>query len=226
MATTPSRNSSSSVPSPPPHRLPPPSHVYYLIVVFVRCCRRCRRPSSTSTSASRLYEALPPSRVLLQRNLCLSSAGFRDAIASCLLAPPLPFASRSPAGCRDASRSTAAAASCPLDEPASFRGTIPSCLPLVCQLVVTLMPPPLVLLTRPLRLLMRNLCLLTPRRLFSTGASPPVCLLFADWFSCCLLPRLQVGRVGGAAAGGGASSGVNVKLSHWPEDGHLGQGRG
>ena len=52
-------------------------------------------------------------------------------------------------------------------------------MPLVCQLVVTLTPPPLVLLTRPPRLLTCNLYLLTSRCFLSTGASPPICLLFA-----------------------------------------------
>ena len=61
-------------------------------------------------------------------------------------------------------------------------------MPLVCQLVVTLTPPPLVLLTRPPRLLTRNLCLLMPRRLLSTGASPPFCIGFADWLSRRLSP--------------------------------------
>ena len=62
-----------------------------------------------------------------------------------------------------------------------------ACWPTGC----TLTPPPLVLLMRRLCLLTRNLCLLTPRRLLSTGASPPVCLLFANWLLCCLSPRLR-----------------------------------
>ncbi len=104
---------------------------------------------------------------------------------------PPPFASFSLAGCRDASRHVAAAASCPLKKPASFRDTVPSCLPLVCRLVVTLTPPPLLLLTCCLRLWARNLCLLTPLCLLSTGASPPVCPLFANWLLCCLSQRLR-----------------------------------
>ena len=171
-------------------RDPPPP--VYLQFALAGC--RVASCGSTSTSTSRLYDALPASRVLLQQNICLSSyrgaAGFRDAIASCLLAPP-PFASCSLAGCRDASRHVAAAASCPLKKTASFRDTVPSCLPLVCRLVVTLTPLPLLLLTCRLRLWARNLCLLTPLCLLSTGASPPVCLLFANWLLCCLSQRLR-----------------------------------
>ena len=89
-----------------------------------------------------------------------------------------------PGGCRNPSRRAAATTSCPLNKPASFEDTVPSCLPLVCQLVVTLTPPPLLLLMGRLNLLQRNLCLLMPRCLLSTGASPPVCLLFADWLLC------------------------------------------
>ena len=48
--------------------------------------------------------------------------------------------------------------------------------------------PPLVLLTRRLRLSTRNLCILTSRRLLSTGASPPFCIGFADWLSRRLSP--------------------------------------
>ena len=55
-------------------------------------------------------------------------------------------------------------------------------------LVVILTPPPLVLLTRRLRLSTRNLCILTSRRLLSTGASPPFCIVFADWLSRRLSP--------------------------------------
>jgi hypothetical protein len=64
-------------------------------------------------------------------------------------------------------------------------------LPLVCRLVVTLTPLPLLLLTCRLHLWARNLCLLTPLCLLSTGASPPVCLLFANWLLCCLSQRLR-----------------------------------
>ena len=69
-------------------RDPPPP--VYLQFALAGC--RVASCGSTSTSTSRLYDALPASRVLLQQNICLSSyqgaAGFRDAIASCLLAPP------------------------------------------------------------------------------------------------------------------------------------------
>ena len=94
----------------------------------------CRVAScrSTSASASCLYDALRPSFVLLQCNLCLSlslgAAGFRDYVASCMLVPSFPFASRTPVGCRDASRCAATAASCPLDKPAGFQGATASCL--------------------------------------------------------------------------------------------------
>ena len=89
---------------------PPPVHLLFgLAVCRVSSCR------STSASASRLHDALLPSRVLSQCKLCLSSSrgatDFRDIVASCMLARPLMFASRSPAGCRDAS------ASRPLDAP-------------------------------------------------------------------------------------------------------------
>jgi hypothetical protein len=81
---------------------PPPVHLYFALAgCRVASCR------STSASASRFYDALRPSFVLLQCNLCLSlsrgAAGFRDDVASCLLVPPLPFASRTSVGCRDAS---------------------------------------------------------------------------------------------------------------------------
>ena len=69
-------------------RDPPPP--VYLQFALAGC--RVASCGSTSTSTSRLYDALPASRVLLQQNICLSSyrgaAGFRDAIASCLLPPP------------------------------------------------------------------------------------------------------------------------------------------
>ena len=55
-------------------------------------------------------------------------------------------------------------------------------------MIVMLTPPPLVLLTRRLRLSTRNLCILTSRRLLSTGASPPFCIGFADWLSRRLSP--------------------------------------
>jgi hypothetical protein len=70
-------------------------------------------------------------------------------------APPLPFASCLLAGCHIAS-SPAAAASCPLDAPPTFQVPPPLvCLylssnsPLVCSLVVVLMPPLLVLSNPP-----------------------------------------------------------------------------
>jgi hypothetical protein len=57
---------------------------------------------------------------------------------------------------------------------------------LVCPLVVVSTPPPLILSTH-LHLLTRNLGLSTPRRLLSSGASLPACLLFAGCLLCLLL---------------------------------------
>jgi len=167
---------------------PPPIHLQFALA---GCCVLWLHLHLFLSSLQRASSfSCPPAA-----NLCLLSyrgtPGFRDAIASCLLAPPPPFASCSLAGCCNASRRAAAIASCPFNKPASFCDAFISCLPLVCRLVVMLMPPPLLLLTRRLRLLTCNLCLLTPLCLLSTGASPPVCLLFADCMLCCLSPCLR-----------------------------------
>jgi hypothetical protein len=171
---------------------PPPVHLYFALAgCRVASCR------STSASASRFYDALRPSFVLLQCNLCLSlsrgAAGFRDDVASCLLVPPLPFASHTSVGCCDASL----LASCQTRRLSRRR----------CLLFADASPP-ILPLVRPdwLSPLVHWLCRILTRRLRllsslprlsmaaaschagdSTSRSP---LVLPDWLSCCLLRPL------------------------------------
>ena len=176
-----------------------PSHVHYLVVVFVRCCRRrcclssCPLPSVALRPRDHRHSfLLGGGRIVrLPFTFCLAWL----FVASHLVAPPPPLPLVFTTRCfLPVSSRSANSASRRLEAPPAFETSsplvcwrLPSCLPLVPRLVVAT-PPPLVLLTRRLRLSTRNLCILTSRRLLSTGASPPFCIGFAYWLSRRLSP--------------------------------------